>query len=244
LPARPKRAQTLQDTRKKTFKTTATISRTALSPLEVIQAISQSQASPFKKEIYMLASIHSIPAFGIELEERGLEPSGHTTRLVRLVESMAAAFGLDDTGIEALSQAAYLHDIGKLVLPAGILFKSGRLDPGEWAVIKTHSHWSHTLAKTIPGIHEAALGAILHHHERWDGTGYPNALQGRDIPLEARILTVCDVYDTLLSQRPYSRAWGIDSTLEELQKNSGTQFDPAVIEAFLDKALGKLTLAA
>lgn len=192
----------------------------------------------------MLATIQSIPAFGVELEERGLEPVGHTTRLVRLVESMGAAFELDNEGIEALAQAAYLHDIGKLVLPAGILFKSDRLDPGEWAVIKTHPRWSHTLAKVIPGIHKAALRAILHHHEHWDGTGYPNALEGENIPLEARILSVCDVYDTLLSQRPYSRAWGIDSTLEELRKNSGTQFDPAVVEAFLDRALGKLTLAA
>ena len=96
----------------------------------------------------------------------------------------------------------------------------------------------------IPGIHKAALRAILHHHERWDGSGYPNALEGESIPLEARILSVCDVYDTLLSQRPYSRAWGIDSTLEELRKNSGTQFDPTVIEAFLDRALGKLTFEA
>ena len=192
----------------------------------------------------MLPTIHSIPAFGLELEDRGLEPVGHTMRLVRLVESMGAMFELDSDGIESLSQAAYLHDIGKLILPASIIFKPDRLDPGDWAVIKTHSRWSHALAKTIPGIHKAALKAILHHHERWDGNGYPSSLDGDKIPLEARILTVCDVYDTLLSKRPYSRAWGIDSTLEELQKNSGTQFDPEVVEAFLDRALGKFTLQA
>jgi HD-GYP domain-containing protein (c-di-GMP phosphodiesterase class II) len=189
----------------------------------------------------MLPDIYTICAFGLELEERGIEPIGHTRRLVTLVESIGRMLGLNDDSLEALSQAAYLHDIGKLVIPEKILTKPAKLDFNEWEIVKTHSHWSFTLAKAIPGIREDALKAILHHHERFDGTGYPLNLAGQAIPIEARILTICDVYDTLLSQRSYSRAWGIHSTLEELQRHSGTQFDPQIIEAFLERALGTQT---
>ncbi len=189
----------------------------------------------------MLPDIYTICAFGLELEERGIEPVGHTRRLVNLVESIGTMLGLNDDSLEALSQAAYLHDIGKLVIPEKILTKPGKLDFNEWEIVKTHSHWSYTLAKAIPGISDTALKAILHHHERFDGTGYPGNLAGQAIPIEARILNICDVYDVLLSQRSYSRAWGIHSTLEELQRHSGTQFDPQIVEAFLERALGTQT---
>lgn len=186
-------------------------------------------------------SLNDLQTFGLELEERGLEPVGHTLRLVRLVESVGLMVGLTHDSISSLIQAAYLHDIGKLVMPERILTKPGLLDVNEWEIIKTHSFWSYTLARAIPGVSEKALKTILHHHERSDGTGYPNQLRNEAIPIEARILTICDVYDTLLSQRVYSRALGIDSTLEELQRHSGTQFDPQVVEAFLERALGRKT---
>jgi HD-GYP domain-containing protein (c-di-GMP phosphodiesterase class II) len=188
-----------------------------------------------------MTTLNDLQTFGAELEERGLEPVGHTLRLVRLVESVGLMFGLTEDSITDLIQAAYLHDIGKLVMPERILTKPGQLDSKEWETIKTHSFWSYTLAKAISGVSEKALLTILHHHERFDGSGYPNQLRGQEIPIEARILTICDVYDTLLSQRSYSRALGIDSTLEELQRHSGTQFDPQVVEAFLERALGRKT---
>jgi HD-GYP domain-containing protein (c-di-GMP phosphodiesterase class II) len=188
-------------------------------------------------------SLSAVPMFGLELEERGLEPNGHTLRLVRLVESIGAMLHLNEEQIEGLVQAAYLHDIGKLVLPEKILLKPAALDPAEWDVVKTHPRWSYILASSIPNLSPSALKGVLHHHERWDGSGYPDNLSGEAIPLEARILAVCDVYDTLLSKRAYSRAWSSHSALEELHARRGTHFDPFVLDAFLDRALGKLTIS-
>jgi HD-GYP domain-containing protein (c-di-GMP phosphodiesterase class II) len=188
-------------------------------------------------------STNALPMFGAELESRGLEPQGHTLRLVRLTESLGTTMRLPPNSLEALVQAAYLHDVGKLVLPEKILLKPGALDPSEWDVVKTHSRWGATLAGAITGLNPRTVGAIMHHHERWDGSGYPARLQGEEIPIESRILAVCDVYDTLLSKRAYGRAWSVQSTLEELQTRNGTHFDPRVLDAFLDRALGKLTIS-
>jgi HD-GYP domain-containing protein (c-di-GMP phosphodiesterase class II) len=190
----------------------------------------------------MLLTETSIHAFGTELEDRGLEPPGHTSRLVRLVESMGLMLGRDSESLEVLIQSAYLHDVGKLVLPERILLKASTLDPAEWAVVRTHTRWSVEIARAIPSVKPGTLETILHHHERWDGGGYPNGLTGTEIPFEARLLAVCDVYDTLLSKRPYSRAWTAQATLEEIQIRSGKHFDPYIVELFLERALGKLTV--
>ena len=188
-------------------------------------------------------STSALANFGAELEARGLEPQGHTLRLVRLTESLGMGLRLSEESLEALTQAAYLHDIGKLVLPEQILMKPGKLEPAEWDVVRTHSRWSAALASAIENLNPLTIPAILHHHERWDGSGYPARLSGEDIPIESRILAVCDVYDTLLSKRAYARAWSVQTTLGELQTHSGSHFDPRVLEALLDKALGKLTIA-
>ena len=188
-------------------------------------------------------STSALPNFGAELEARGLEPQGHTLRLVRLTESLGMGLRLSEESLEALTQAAYLHDIGKLVLPEQILMKPGKLEPLEWDVVRTHSRWSAALASAIENLNPLTIPAILHHHERWDGSGYPARLSGEAIPIESRILAVCDVYDTLLSKRAYARAWSVQTTLGELQTHSGSHFDPRVLEALLDKALGKLTIA-
>ena len=187
-------------------------------------------------------STSALPTFGVELEARGLEPQGHTARLVRLTESLGMAMRLPPESLEALNQASYLHDIGKLVLPERILLKPGKLEPSEWDVVRTHSRWGAAMAGAIINLNPLTIPAILHHHERWDGSGYPAKLSGEDIPIEARILAVCDVYDTLLSKRAYGRAWSVQSTLGELQTHSGSHFDPRVLETLLDKALGKLTM--
>ncbi len=188
-------------------------------------------------------STSALQNFGAELEARGLESQGHTLRLVRLTESLGMSLHLPPESLEALSQASYLHDIGKLVLPEQILMKPGKLEPAEWDVVRTHSRWSAAMAGAIVNLNPLTIPAILHHHERWDGSGYPAKLSGEDIPIEARILAVCDVYDTLQYKRAYGRAWSVQSTLGELQTHSGSHFDPRVIEALLDKALGKLTMA-
>jgi HD-GYP domain-containing protein (c-di-GMP phosphodiesterase class II) len=166
---------------------------------------------------------------------------GHTVRLARLVGSIGLMLDMDEDQLETLREAAHLHDIGKLLLPEAVLLKPAALERHEWDVIKTHTHWSRVLVGGIPDLTPDTKAAVLYHHERWDGGGYPHGLRGEAIPLAARILTVCDVYDTLLSKRAYSRAWSPSSALHELQANRGSQFDPLVVDAFLDRALGKMT---
>ena len=124
--------------------------------------------------------------------------------------------------------AAQLHDVGKLFIPRDILDKLGRLDPDEFARIQEHSAFGETLLRRIPELASAAA-AVGQHHERWDGTGYPRQLSGADIRLSARIIAACDVFDALVTARPYKRAWRTDEAIEELCRGAGSQFDPAVV---------------
>ncbi len=190
----------------------------------------------------MSISFSTVDTLSGELEERGLEPLGHTGRLVQLVESIGQMLRLGEDSLVALTHAALLHDIGKLVLPERLILKTGPLNRDEWTIIRTHPRWSFELARAIPGVHPRALGAVLHHHERWDGSGYPQAVSGEQIPIEARVLAVCDVYDTLLSKRPYGKPWNAQAVLEELSVARGRHFDPTVVDVFFERALGKLTL--
>jgi putative two-component system response regulator len=133
-----------------------------------------------------------------------------------------------------------LHDVGKLLLPVEILLKPSSLLAQEWELVKTHSRWSATIAAGIPAVHPRAIAGILHHHERWDGTGYPSNLHSEQIPIESRILAVCDVYDTLVSKRAYGREWSTQNALSEIQQQRSLHFDPKVVDAFLERALGRL----
>jgi HD-GYP domain-containing protein (c-di-GMP phosphodiesterase class II) len=127
----------------------------------------------------------------------------------------------------------YCHDIGKLVIPDSVLLKPGRLDADEWAIMKTHSCKGGEIARSIPTLTSGAIDVIHHHHERWDGAGYPDGLSGEKIPLVARIISVCDVYDALTSVRPYKEAWSVQEAKAEIERQAGTQFDPRVVHAFL-----------
>jgi response regulator RpfG family c-di-GMP phosphodiesterase len=175
----------------------------------------------------------SFLALGLALEMRDLETSGHTERVVRYATALGEAFGLNALQLEALRQGAYLHDLGKLGVPDAILLKPGKLDPDEWAVMKTHVERGFHLASQIPGLAQGAFNVIRYHHERFDGTGYPEGLKAESIPLEARFFAVCDVYDALVSERPYKRAWTHEEALAQLQMDSGKHFDPTVVDAFI-----------
>jgi putative two-component system response regulator len=130
--------------------------------------------------------------------------------------------------------AAPLHDIGKVGIPDGILLKQGTLDPKEWSVMQRHVEiGGHMLDMPSFGLLAMARTIALGHHERWDGKGYPNALTRDQIPLVARIVTVCDVFDALTSVRPYKPAWSIEDACGFLRENAGRQFDPALVELFL-----------
>ncbi|GAA4002073.1 hypothetical protein GCM10022631_10870 [Deinococcus rubellus] len=172
-------------------------------------------------------------ALGLALEARDLETHGHTQRVANLAVQLGVALGLPPQDVDRLQEGAYLHDLGKLAVPDAILKKPGKLTPEEWSVMQTHVMQGWELAARIPNLAPAVLGLIRHHHELWDGTGYPDGLAGTTIPLLARIFTVCDVYDALISERPYKQAWSHADALQEIEHQSGRHFDPEVVQAFL-----------
>ena len=148
---------------------------------------------------------------------------------------------IDEQYIQDLIRSAPLHDIGKVGIPDAILLKPGKLDPDEWAVMQKHA----SLGADILGqvINEASSPGYLHmafdiagcHHEKWDGTGYPNNLVGTEIPISARVLSVADCFDALTTVRPYKQAWSMERAIDYVREVSGTQFDPDVVEAFLSR---------
>jgi HD-GYP domain-containing protein (c-di-GMP phosphodiesterase class II) len=167
------------------------------------------------------------------LESRDLETAGHTERVVNLSLRLGRALGLHPATLNALRIGAYLHDIGKMAIPDTILLKPGAFTPEERFEMQRHSELGHRLAALIPGIPQAALAVVRHHHERWDGRGYPDKIQGEKIPLLARIFSVIDVYDALCHARSYKHAWNEPEALIEIKAQSGAQFDPTVVSAFL-----------
>lgn len=163
---------------------------------------------------------------------RDPEGAGHAARVTELALRIAAALGVSERRIDAIRSGGPLHDIGKLELDCAILDKPGALDPDELEEIRAHPELGARMLQEIRSM-RAALGCVLHHHERWDGTGYPYGLGGHEIPLEARILAVADAYDAMTSDRPYRKACSHDEALAEVERCSGTQFDPLIAETFL-----------
>ncbi len=167
-------------------------------------------------------------------EFRDEDTGVHIIRMSKLCALVGAQLGLDEHQCDLLLNASPLHDIGKLGIPDSILLKPGKLTPDEWTIMKTHTTiGSELLAGSDSEVMKMAETIALTHHEKWDGTGYPHGLKGEDIPLVGRIASVCDMFDALMSNRPYKKAWSLDQTIEEIKRCSNINFDPKVIEAFL-----------
>ena len=173
-------------------------------------------------------------ALGRALEARDFETHGHTARVVNLALTVGGAMGLSDAHLAALRDGAYLHDLGKVQIPDAVLLKPGPLDDAEWTQMRSHSLAGEDLARHIPDLSPQALMVIRHHHERWDGSGYPDGLSGTAIPLLARIFSVCDVFDAPTSPRPYKHAWSVEEAVNELRREAGHSLDPEVVEVFLN----------
>ncbi len=166
-------------------------------------------------------------------EFRDNETGMHIKRMSHFCRSIAAAMDCDEQTCELIFHASPMHDIGKIGIPDGILLKPGGLDAEEWAVMKTHT----TIGADILSGHDSLLlqtgrTVALTHHEKWDGSGYPQGLLREKIPLLGRISAVSDVFDALMSDRPYKKAWPLEKALEEMRACAGKAFDPAVIDAF------------
>jgi diguanylate cyclase (GGDEF)-like protein len=160
------------------------------------------------------------------------ELTGHTDEVAALAVDVARRLGLDEDESERLAIAAELHDIGKIAIPRSILRKPGPLDDDEWKFMRSHTVIGERIVQSAPAL--VGIAALIRSsHERWDGGGYPDGLAGQDIPLGARIVFVCDAYAAMTSDRAYDSAMSNADALAELRRHSGTQFDPAVVEAFL-----------
>ena len=143
--------------------------------------------------------------------------------------------GLGDRMVWLVRETAPLHDLGKIAIPDSILLKPGKLSDEEFEVVKTHALLgARVLAGGDSELHEVAEKIVRHHHERWDGTGYPDGLAGDDIPAVARVTHVADVFDVLVHERPYKDSWSVEDAAAEIRKGAGTQFDPDVVQAFDD----------
>lgn len=166
------------------------------------------------------------------LDTRDEETQGHSLRVVRYTLKLAELLGLkNDDQLKVLEYGALLHDIGKIGIPDSILKKPGKLTAEEWEVMRTHPSMGYKILHRIEFLDEAAQ-IVLHHHEKWDGSGYPDGLRGADIPLGARIFACVDTVDAMTSERPYRHALTFEQASDELAKYRGIQFDKEVVEAF------------
>jgi two-component system response regulator RpfG len=169
-------------------------------------------------------------------EYRDEDTGNHVIRMAKYARIIAEELGLSEMECEDIEYAAPMHDIGKIGIPDNILLKPGKFVTDEWEVMKQHTEIGHNILSNSQSRY-IQMGSIiaLNHHEWFDGTGYPSGLKGREIPLVARIVAVADVFDALVSTRPYKQAWETDEALEYLRQNSGTHFDPQCVKAFFDR---------
>ena len=175
------------------------------------------------------------------LDLRDKETEGHSQRVTRETIRLAREMGLDGAELLHIRRGALLHDIGKMGVPDAILLKPGPLSDEEWAIMKKHPSNALELLAPIEYL-RPSLDIPYSHHEKWDGSGYPRALSGEQIPLAARLFAVVDVWDALCSDRPYRKGWHIDRVLEHIRAGSGSHFDPQVVEAFLRLHAGDVPL--
>jgi PAS domain S-box-containing protein/putative nucleotidyltransferase with HDIG domain len=174
----------------------------------------------------------TVHALSIVTEKRDLYTAGHQQRVANLAVEIAREMDLNQDAIDTINVAGILHDIGKINLPAEILTKPAKLTDLEMALIKTHSFSGYEIIKNIPFKTDIA-SIILQHHERLDGSGYPQGLQADDILVEAKILAVADVIEAMASHRPYRASLGLHRAVAEIVGNRGTLYDPAVVDAFM-----------
>ena len=174
----------------------------------------------------------TLSAFSGMLDARDSETEGHSQRVVAYAIAIGQELCLNEDDMAALEVGALLHDIGKVGVADAILRKNGPLTAEEWHEMRRHPEIGWNLASRIPFLHNASP-LVRHHHERWDGNGYPDQLRGEDIPLIARVFSVADSFDAMISDRPYRRGLPIEDAISELQRGAGSQFDPRVIAAFL-----------
>ncbi|MBB6731480.1 HD-GYP domain-containing protein [Cohnella zeiphila] len=201
------------------------------SNLSVTQTIHQAKGYPSSDPLRISIS-SSMQRLIAATEAKDEYTAGHNYRVAMYGLQLAQAMGLDPEQLRALARGGLIHDVGKIQTPGEILNKPGKLDTHERIVIEQHPVIGYEMCKYI-GFMSEELSVIRHHHEKWDGTGYPDKLKGADISLLARILAVADVYDALTSRRAYREPWSQERALQAIAEGSGTHFDPDCVSAFV-----------
>jgi putative nucleotidyltransferase with HDIG domain len=179
-----------------------------------------------------LAYNTTIEGWSRALDLRDRDTEGHTERVTDLAIKLARRLSLSETELVHIRRGAILHDIGKMAIPDSILLKQGPLTGDEWDVIRQHPRYAYELLSPISYLSQA-IDIPHYHHEKWDGTGYPDGLRERQIPLHARLFAVIDVFDALTSHRPYRAAWSRQAAIDFVRDQSGKHFDPAIVPEFL-----------
>lgn len=205
----------------------------------------QLQLSNQKRELYRQvqeqtkeinqSKLDLLERLGRAAEYKDNETGFHVKRMAHYAYHLAIACGMTEQEADILREATPMHDLGKIGIPDGILLKKGKLDEEEWAVMRTHVEIGVEILGDCSGSELMLLAKTVAqtHHEKWDGSGYPNGLVGKDIPLVGRICAIADVFDALTSERPYKRAWSLDEAFAYLEQQRERHFDPALVDLFL-----------
>ncbi|KAA1171458.1 response regulator [Marinobacter salinexigens] len=185
-----------------------------------------------------LAVVHRL---GRAAEYKDNETGLHVIRMSYFARVIALEAGMCEAWADTLLNAAPMHDIGKIGIPDAVLQKPGKLNPEEWAVMQQHARiGAEIIGEDGSDLLNMAREVALCHHEKWDGTGYPEGLKGKDIPLSARIVALADVFDALTSERPYKKAWSIERATDLVREQSGKHFDPELVDVFFRSLPGIL----
>ena len=199
-----------------------------------LESLVAARTDQWKKAMQNLERSYDITleALGDALDLKDAETEGHSKRVTAFTIAIARAMGLQKEQISVIARGAFLHDIGKMAIPDSILRKPGKLTPDEVAIMREHCYRGYQLLKRIPFLHEAAE-IVYSHQEKFDGTGYPRGLKGEQIPLGARLFAIADTLDAITSDRPYRPAQSLAAARAEIERFSGTQFDPEAVKMFL-----------
>jgi HD-GYP domain-containing protein (c-di-GMP phosphodiesterase class II) len=191
-------------------------------------------ATRIHTETYHGARIATVTLLAEAIEKKDPYLRGHSDEVADFAASVADSMGMDDETHDRLVLGSLLHDVGKLAIGQDLLLKSAELTAAERALVEEHAPIGSRIVEHVPGL-AAVAPAVLHHHERWDGSGYPGGLSRDEIPLEARIIAVADSYSAMTSDRPYRRRMPGHAAQRELRRCAGTQFDPEVVSVFCEQ---------
>ncbi|WP_334550589.1 HD domain-containing phosphohydrolase [Vibrio scophthalmi] len=202
----------------------------------IVRARVKTQLSMVKIDVLKATQIDLIQRLGRAAEYRDNETGMHVLRMSHYVKTLALAIGFDEEAADELRMAASMHDIGKIAIPDRILLKPGRLEPEEFSLMQTHVEAGvRILENPRSPLIALAQSIALNHHEKWDGTGYPQGLSGEAIPIEGRLAAIADVFDALTSERPYKKAWPVSDAVALIQEQAGKHFDPQLVPVFMDQ---------